>query len=504
MKKPETQDEVTINRGKWTWRIRPDLVGKLDLIEKKILYNKDKRGVRTVKVTGGRRAIWTTPLPAAGVTTAFIKHYSRPRLTKQLKHLARNSRTRQEWEMGLKLESMGLPVARHLAMAERKVLGLIQEDYLVQEALENFQNFDAWFSEHFEDIKTVPEENKKQASIERLATLIRNLHDRGVIQRDFKPDSIMVGPNGDLKMVDLERVHILSKSGGLALPRRLENLAKVDQTFGFIGSASDRVRFLQLYFRGLMEDDLKNYITAISRLSEGKFRKQARERRVWASTENVTYMHYTRQGFQVSAHRSLTRPFLNSVIKRIDKIHDEILECPGKDGRPGQKLKAVWCDAATALAHTPSLYYRRTPFVPARAAIHPASSSWGLLLYVAPDPPLKTWRQGAIDSASPGSGKKFAEDLGKVLAILHRTGITWKKYQADTMLYDPSFPDPLGRFYVNRLDHLILDRTPDSEAADRILAEVQALLELAPPLAETMRTCYDQCSARWFRASDRW
>ena len=39
-------------------------------------------------------------------------------------------------------------------MGERKVAGLLQEDYLIQENLEGYVNFDAWFKENFEGIQS--------------------------------------------------------------------------------------------------------------------------------------------------------------------------------------------------------------------------------------------------------------------------------------------------------------------------------------------------------------
>jgi hypothetical protein len=125
---PRGKGQTTVTSNGWTWRVRPEFAPKAAGIEKRIGSGKDKPGAKTVKETGGRRTIWTMPLKRGSKATAFVKYYSRPRFTKQLKHLVRNSRTRQEWEMGVRLEDMGLPVARHLAMGERRVAGLLQEE----------------------------------------------------------------------------------------------------------------------------------------------------------------------------------------------------------------------------------------------------------------------------------------------------------------------------------------------------------------------------------------
>ena len=506
--KPKT-NPVIIKRGPWTWRLRPELEEKLESIEQAILSPQGRANLRAVKETGGRRTIWTLPLSPAGVQKAFIKHYSRPRFFKQLKHLVRNSRTRQEWEMGLKFEALGLPVAKHLALAERRIAGLLQEDYLVQENLEGYQNFDAWFEENLPSVISGPAVKERRTFIERFADLIRNMHDQGVLQRDFKPDSIMVGPGRELKFVDLERALISSRPGGLSLSRRIENLAKIDQTFGFIGSMTDRLRFLRRYFQGskVSRDQLRKIAVEIGRRAELNFRRRGREVRVWAHTSNTSYEQYSYRGFRVSQFISLHRKFMASVIHDLTRAACEDLVCSWEPEHPGVtiRLRGIWCDARTALAHSPYLYYRRVPFIPARAALYPGRGNFGFLLLEIPQQALLlTWKQAAKEAALRDDSVTFASELGRALRILHRMGITWNKYTHDTMLCDPAHQDFLLRFYVSRLDHLLLDHSPSEKHARKILTTIEDLLELSPSARRALENSYDHCRLRWFRALDRW
>ena len=96
--------------------------------------------------------------------------------------------------MGVAMENLGLPVARHLAMGERRIAGLLQEDYLIQEALSGYKDFDRWFAENFEGKLHGRPVLERRHAINRLAALIRRMHDQGVLQRDLKPDQIVVGP----------------------------------------------------------------------------------------------------------------------------------------------------------------------------------------------------------------------------------------------------------------------------------------------------------------------
>jgi hypothetical protein len=502
------QGNVTVIRGgPWTWRVRSDFSGKVSGIEKRIAYQKDKPGLRLFKETGGRRKIWVMSLQKGSATKAFVKHYSRPHFTKQLKHLVRHSRTRQEWEMGVALEGLGLPVARHIAMGEKRLFGLLMEDYLIQEYLEGYKNFDAWFRERAEQASRPSAGDRRQVT-ETLAVLIRKMHDRGVLQRDFKPDSIVVGPDGDLKLVDLERVLIKKGGAGLSMSDRIANLAKIDQTFGFIGSTADRLRFLARYFKdqGLSSEELARTAAEISRLAEISFRKRAREVRIWAEVENESYHQYTYRGYRVTAYFDIHRKFIESVIDRIDRTVMEDLVCSWAPENPEVKvpLRGVWCDARTALGHSPYLYCRKVPFAPARAAVYPSSGPWGLLLYLRPGPPLTTWKKGAETAMADGNVVEFAKDLGRSLRILHRMGITWSVYRNDAMLYDPTHPDPLLRFYVNRLDLLLLERSPAGAEAEKILDIVSELLNLPREADRTMKDSYRTCRTRWFHGRDRW
>lgn len=490
-----------VKLGGWTWRAREKFVPGLSALAEAVLSLPGNAGAERVKVTSGRRGIWKVRVAGAEV---FVKHYTAPRFSKQVKHLVRNSRTRQEWEMGLKLEGLGLPVARPLAMAERRRSGLLQEDYLLEEWLEGYQNFDLWFREHWERARSGPELKQRREAVVRLAFLIRRLHDLGVLQRDFKPDSIMVGPDGDYKLVDLERALVKRRPGGLSLSDRLDNLTKIDQTFGFVGSLTDRLRFLRAYFGDRTpKKRLHAYALRIGESAERKFRKQARERRSWLRESNELYQVFEVRGFKVCAHRFLDRGFMLDFIKRMKRGDNwKLIPHPGP-GHEGEKLSALWCDAGTALAHTPSLAYRKVPFVPARAAVFPASERFSLLLSLVPGPPLMTWARAAALARERGREDEFARELGRSLRVFHRMGITLREATHDAMLFDPACSDPSRRFRLNRLDLVELDRTPGRAEAMRFLMRTGDALRLSGRAQAALVEGYQASRLRWFRAPTR-
>ncbi len=499
--------QVTIHDGEWTFRVRADLAERFDEIRTAVFSAAGREDAKRVKETGGRRTIWISPSPGSGLPELFIKHYSKPRLTKQIKHLARNSRTRQEWEMGLALESLGLPAARHICMAERRSRGLLQEDYLAQEALTGYVNYDAWFRENVEGLRCGAAVRERREVIDRTARLIREMHDAGVLQRDFKPDGIMVGPEGDFKLVDLERALVSPLTRGLCEARRLDNLAKIDQTFGFTGGVTDRLRFLKSYF-GAEEPgvpaELRDRAVLVSRLAELKFRKRARERRVWGVIENETYYRTRRRGFTVQAHRSLPEDFVRRAVTAVERGGFETMTSPAHWGFPEQRLAGVWCDAVTAMCHTPSLYYRKAPFLPARAAIFPGEGPWGFLLYVAPGDPLVSLVGGAALAREREEEERFGRELGRWLKTIHRMGMGWREVAPDMVLHDPEHPEPGLRYYVNRLDLLVINRGPRPGEAVSFLRQVSEMLSLSGHAEDEMWSGYRGGMLRWFRAPDRW
>jgi hypothetical protein len=480
-------------RGRWQWRLAPEALDRLPEFES--LLQRPGADRKTVKTTDGRRAIWQAPLADGGA--AFVKHYSRPRLVKQIKHLVRNSRTRQEFEMGTRLAALGLPVARHLAMAERRRCGLLQEDYLIEEALAGYRNFDAWFRERLE--RGGPAGERREA-VRRLACLIRRMHDLGALQRDFKPDSVMVGPEGDFKLVDLERALVRRRLG---LEARLANLAKLDQTFGFVGSAADRLRFLHQYFLpdNAPADRLEVYAREIARQAERLFRAEARDRRAWTDGDNELYKQYRLGPLRVTAHYELPRSLLEEVARNLDAAAGRDFRCVWKPGLPEVHFRASWCDARHALAHVPALYFRQAPFVPARAALYPpGSDSFGLLLLQRGEPTLLPVAEGARAAARP---ELFAAELGRFLRVLARMGIGWSELRPDCILCDPLEPDPRYRFFINRLDLLLLDLEPSPEEAARALSQVAELVGMPPEFDRALRAAYDACRLRWFRCPRR-
>jgi len=474
------KDKAPLNKsrriGDWSLRVYDEDSAPIDLLEKLISSGPAQARAGAFKTTSGRRTIWIYKTGPSKDQSIFIKHYSMPRLLKQFKYLFRNSRTRQEWFMGCRLLEMGLPAAKPLAMAERRKRGLLREDYLFEEALTGHENFDSWFAKNFgacDEVSSAlrPDAKKRHETIHALAELVRRMHELGVMQRDFKPDSIMVGPEGDFKLVDLERV--LIKKRGLSLSDRLKNLAKIDQAFGHIGNDSDRLRFLKHYFKDEKpgKDKLAEYGRSISHLSEIEFRKEARDRRAWIFTSNESYANWSYRGFAVYSYKKSIRPFVKAVID--SAIEGKVFSGGKFAGDPEFVYNVRWCNAVTAFALSPQLRYRRVPHVVPEAAVRPrASDDFGVL--ICPRERGEWHRLGDAFRGVPGDEEKaeLCLDLGRFLRVLHFMGITWQRHPQDFMLCNAGASSFQKKFLLNRLELLVTDRTPSPLQARRVIDEI--------------------------------
>ena len=516
------EERLVLSSG-WSWRFRPEAGTWLRRSLPAIAELRQASGGELLKETGRRRAIWKFQ-PEAG-PTLFVKYYGPPRRMQQLKYWFRNSRSRQEWEAALELEAQGFPVVRHFALGERHASGLLQEDYLVQDYLAGFRNFDRFFEDEFSGKMTRPSRQERNSLIRELARLIRRLHDQGVLQRDFKPDSVMVARAGagfDFRLVDLERVRLLSRPAGLTPRQRLDNLAKVDQTFGFLGNTADRLRFWRAYFEqpGLPSISGREGLARVSAQAEAKFRNRARERQVWPRGRNQVYDWFEQGPWRVHYHRELSEEWLRNLVEELTASDFNSLQSKIQSRFPaGLKSKI---DGATlplrlrvtkaafrpgrpwgfggalyGLALVASLYYRRVPFVPARAAIVRklgGELSAGCLIALDPGPTFLDWSR---------IGPEIAVELGFFLSVLDRMGIGLGRLQADSVLVEPERPEG-KRLFLHRVEDLILDHSSSPARAERRLQQIARMLAWPDYATIKMLESYQAGRRRWFKDPERW
>ena len=138
--------------------------------------------------------------------TFFVKRYRHEAVgLRPWKFFFKPSQARQEWRLAQRLEALGVPVVRHLALGERWRWGL-RESLLITEGFDG-----------------QPLDEVARPDLAAVLDFVGRLHDRGVLQRDLHPGNILLNERtGELRLVDLHGTRIQPV---VTPPEREANLA---------------------------------------------------------------------------------------------------------------------------------------------------------------------------------------------------------------------------------------------------------------------------------------
>ena len=165
----------------------------------------------------------------------YVKVFALPAAARW-RYFLRPSKARRERAVAGAIERRGFPVARPVAVGERRRLGLLERSWAVTRDL------------GARDLRVLLEaarENgvERRALLERFARLARRLHDAGVDQDDFSPNNFLVRGDGEFVLIDFERARLRRGPLGARAWTQLAKLHRRD--FGV--SRSERLRFLRTY-----------------------------------------------------------------------------------------------------------------------------------------------------------------------------------------------------------------------------------------------------------------
>jgi hypothetical protein len=185
---------IQVQRHGVGWEVQPDLAPHLAalLADEGCLIKESP-----VKQVTRRRA--------AGQTW-FVKRYRHAGVwLRPLKFYFKPSQARQEWELARRLEALGVPIVRHVALGEQWGFGL-RESLLITEGFEG-----------------APLDEADDVDLAGVTAFVRHLHERGVLQTDLHPGNILRHPTtGELRLVDL---HGTTLQTALSTDERERNLA---------------------------------------------------------------------------------------------------------------------------------------------------------------------------------------------------------------------------------------------------------------------------------------
>jgi len=143
-----------------------------------------------------------------------LKRYNLKKPINMVKDLFRPCRAMRAFRLGHHLELVGIPTARPLAAGVRRRAGLTVASYFLMEEL----------------IGALPLAEAKQDQsflVAAVARLVGHLHDEGFSHRDLKISNLMVGPKGQLYLIDLEGLAFV---GRVRMRRAHADLARLQRS----------------------------------------------------------------------------------------------------------------------------------------------------------------------------------------------------------------------------------------------------------------------------------
>lgn len=132
---------------------------------------------------------------------------------KRLLYAIGPSRNMRAWRRANMLLNRDLPAAQPLAVVERRALGLIRTDsVLITELVEGATDLEAFLIREVGPRSTAIQRRAKDGLIAAVATLVRDMSDRGFAHRDFKAANLLVRWDApftgrpDLTLIDMDGI----------------------------------------------------------------------------------------------------------------------------------------------------------------------------------------------------------------------------------------------------------------------------------------------------------
>ena len=170
-----------------------------------------------------------------------LKRFSPRRWRDAFAALFRPSPALRSWIHGHGLRERLLPTARPLAMWTRKKFGLSREAYLLTEYVEASGDL----HQRLQAISQTGDASALRDEIERIARLVRSMHERQLSHRDLKAGNILASDSG-VWLIDLVGMRVQRH---LTRDERVQNLTRLHASFhaSTLLTRTDKLRFLRTY-----------------------------------------------------------------------------------------------------------------------------------------------------------------------------------------------------------------------------------------------------------------
>ena len=242
----------------------------------------DSPGLKILKKSKSSEVVALTIKDGATEKKIIYKKIFATKMIDPLLSLFRPDGTSRSWAMGHAMIVRQLPTPRPLAMWHTHSVGLKVDGVIITEEIPNAIDMPGYLLK----IDQLDEPVKTQilrTLVNKVAHLIRKMHDLSVSHRDLKSPNLMVSENGGtikIWLVDLVGVRTHTY---LPDERKAQNLARLNSSFVNSKQISntEKLRFLRQYLRWGMEGPFtwKTWWRKIGRLTGLKIAKNQRSGR---------------------------------------------------------------------------------------------------------------------------------------------------------------------------------------------------------------------------------
>jgi tRNA A-37 threonylcarbamoyl transferase component Bud32 len=241
----------------------PGLIGK----HHNALANNDKD---VILKRDFKTALTRFPFKDGGIRSVVVKQYKTTCGLNLIKNIFRNSAGRKSWIAGNGLSVYGFNSARPLALIEKKVMGIVEDSYLIMEDAVHSLEMDRYILKNFHDQPLPGESKKKRTFMRDFAKVIAKMHNRNVFHSDLKTCNIMVKEKDDKSFdfifLDFDKVAFNEE---ISIRKRIKNLTQINLSTPGCITITDRFRFLREYLNLCnMADEEKTILREIINISK--------------------------------------------------------------------------------------------------------------------------------------------------------------------------------------------------------------------------------------------
>jgi len=269
MKESSNFSRKKINDMKMFLRKGYDTNSFLELIGKhhNALANNDKD---VILKRDFKTALTRFPFKNGEIRSVVVKQYKTTCGLNLIKNIFRNSAGRKSWIAGNGLSVYGFNSARPLALIEKKVMGIVEDSYLIMEDAIHSLEMDRYILKNFHNQPLPGESKRKRTFINDFAKTIAIMHNRNVFHSDLKTCNIMVKEKDDKSFdfifLDFDKVAFNEE---LSIRKRIKNLTQINLSTPGCITITDRFRFLREYLKQCnMADEKKTMLREIINISK--------------------------------------------------------------------------------------------------------------------------------------------------------------------------------------------------------------------------------------------